>query len=483
MEFTNDLSGAENTAKIGNQDPMEGLMPKVTDNGSTESLTRFEVVAFQDKHLKALPVLFSEVTENLSYAVDKVAMLHNLLIMASGLLPNVYFTQKGKPYYLNLMGYHIAPPGSGKGMLGPARKLADKVQEQYKRENEQHLTAYKQALAEWKRQKQTERGPEPNKPALPVLVMPDDTTKAMLIQNLMASDGHGIFLGSEADTTSSANKGEHGSFSDLLRKAAEHETVSKGTKQDGNLEITTPRLTVALTSTPGQLPRLMQDGLDDGLLSRFIYLYWPIGINPLYLNQDLGTLPGYACAMERAKEAFYTAYYSLLRQKNGLLLEFTPAQKEACFEWGKSWHEDFIAMMPDIATGTTKRAGVNLYRIAGILEIVQRMSSGEQYTTGPITCSDAAFSLAMDLMDTYMGNANKVITFVSNLKGSKPAKELFTAQVIALLNHGKTQAEIARMLGVNRMKVNREVSRLSKQVGRPATDAPDGMEQQDNTNH
>ena len=98
------------------------------------------------------------------------------------------------------------------------------------------------------------------------MALPSNTTAAALQTALAENDGRGIMCETETDTLSGALGADFGNFSDVLRKAFHHEPVSLLRKTDRqHLDLERPALSIALTGTPGQLPRLMPTA-EDGLV-------------------------------------------------------------------------------------------------------------------------------------------------------------------------------------------------------------------------
>ena len=79
---------------------------------------------------------------------------------------------------------------------------------------------------------------------------------------------------SEADTLGVMMDKEWANFSDSLRKAFHHETISYLRKTNNeHIQIENPRLSILLSGTKSQLHKLIPD-VENGLLSRFIfYIY------------------------------------------------------------------------------------------------------------------------------------------------------------------------------------------------------------------
>ena len=105
------------------------------------------------------------------------------------------------------------------------------------------------------------------------LIIPANSSASSLISILHDNDGIGLLFETEGDTLSQTLKSEHGNYSDLLRKAFHHETISMSRRKDREyLEIDNPRVSVVLAGTPEQVRHLIPDA-ENGLLSRFIFYF------------------------------------------------------------------------------------------------------------------------------------------------------------------------------------------------------------------
>ena len=79
----------------------------------------------------------------------------------------------------------------------------------------------------------------------------------------------------EADTISQMTGTDYGNYSDFMRKAYHHEPVSMNRVSDKiHIDIESPRLSICITCTPGQLPSLFPT-FENGLGSRFQFYELP----------------------------------------------------------------------------------------------------------------------------------------------------------------------------------------------------------------
>lgn len=105
--------------------------------------------------------------------------------------------------------------------------------------------------------------------------MPGNSSSSAVYRALDANGGWGIMFETEADTVSNMLDSDYGHYSDLMRKAYHHETVSMNRVSDKiHIDIENPRLSVFITCTPGQIPGLFPS-FENGLGSRFQFYNLP----------------------------------------------------------------------------------------------------------------------------------------------------------------------------------------------------------------
>ncbi len=423
------------------------VAPPEPTNKDTSEPTIEGLHLFPKKVLDKLPEPYKSLIKAHRYETDQSALLLSLLVVGSGTLPGIYFYHGGKKYYPNMMAYHIGPAASGKGNASTARKVSDLIQAEYRIQEEKALAVYLNDLAIWKKAKKDARGLEPTKPTCPLLIYPDNTTKPKLIANLRASKGRGIILGQEADTSTQANKGEHGGFTDIWRQAAEHETITYGTKQDGNLEITNPQLAVLLTSTPGQVPGLIKS-VEDGMISRVAFLYWPNAVGNKVQDPD-GKLtieqPQFEDLVQRSGKMIAQAYWERSDEdSHEIEFCFTKAQGQRSLAMTERYCKDIMDRL-DRHSGSDKRAPIILKRIAMQLEVRRLLAEGLPLKS-KTECSDWAFDLAMEIMETLWLNTLEVLDLVNkiakNSKGKHTTKDQ-AERMSQMLSEGKTDAQIS----------------------------------------
>ena len=111
----------------------------------------------------------------------------------------------------------------------------------------------------------------PKEPPMKTFIMPANSSATAMCQILFENDGVGLMFETEGYTLASTFKSEHGNYSDALRKAFHHESISYNRRKDREfVELKTPRLSAVLSGTPRQVLSLIPDA-ENGLFSRFIF--------------------------------------------------------------------------------------------------------------------------------------------------------------------------------------------------------------------
>ena len=392
---------------------------------------------------------------------EKAVMLLGTLAVLSGCFPGVSGTYNKRRHWLNLFVFVIAPAASGKGTLGWARKLAQPWHKRLTDASKAARAEYDAALAAYKnagKAKANLTPPPDAPPAYKLLYLPGNTTAAALSTAMAENDGRGIMCETETDTLSGALGADFGNFSDVLRKAFHHEPVSLLRKTDRqHLDLERPALSIALTGTPGQLPRLMPTA-EDGLVSRFVfYIFEQIAV-----WQDVGPSAGPAL----------DPYVDALAGELSRMIEATPAPDEtgaypveimlAPADWQRlnaagAAGLDEAAQTGGAATSQAFRLGLIAWRIAGLLTVLRCFENG-QAPAGRLVADSADVGTALAMMDTARAHALAVLTTLPNpgaAAGKFAAKAEQETRVQELHAQGLSVREIAEQVGIHYSTVSR----------------------------
>jgi hypothetical protein len=190
-----------------------------------------------------------------------------------------------KEYSPHLLSLTIGAAGSGKGLNRYGNVLVDLISHRAVEMHKIALGKYKLAKAEFDRQirdcgknnKSTDHLAEPTKPVkYRFAISASDTTQAALVETLFHNPIGGYAFDTEVDTMVQGNaKKDFGGYSDVIRKAAHHEPLSRQRKGDDESYIVQyPRLAVMFSGTHDQLKKLIPSEYN-GLFSRFWFYIIP----------------------------------------------------------------------------------------------------------------------------------------------------------------------------------------------------------------
>lgn len=358
---------------------------------------------FNDEIFDVLPHLFSEGAKAFTDHRERDVFLTGALAIISGCLPNVSGVYANETVYPNLFAFIIAPAASGKGALKFAKKLADKQQEHLLEINKAARSAYDAELADFKAQQRDRKKGEPvpsekpEKPPFKVAFIPANSSYAKILQHIQQNEGSGIICETEADSMGNVMKQEWGGYSDMLRKGFHHETISLSRKtNDEYISIQEPKLSVALSGTPGQVSNLIASA-EDGLFSRFLFYafkveqVWrdvsPFG-NPLNLNNHFQKL---------SEEVFSMIQFF---EQSPTTICLLPDHWHTINTIGQKWLNEVTLFTSEEAGSVAKRLGVILYRLAMIFTACRKFENGE--TTAEMVCTDADFEIAVNIANTFL---------------------------------------------------------------------------------
>ncbi|GAB6008290.1 DUF3987 domain-containing protein [Dysgonomonas reticulitermitis] len=404
IEFVKNIAIGCNYAGIALSDAIKFITDKykIEDNASVFEIVQIVYKQYEEEHgtkalmynLKVrnhfdnedwlrLPYIPDEVFDNLPPILQKAAsafsdkrerdtFLTGAIVVLSGLLSHVHGTYLGRTIYPNLYCFIVAPAGSGKGSLLYAKELGMPFHD-YRREQ---LGSNN------------------------LLFIPTNISTASLYQQLELSQGVGILFESEADTMAGSFKQEWGGYSDILRKAFHHESISlkrkdKEKETSSYIEVKSPRLSVALSGTTSQVRGIIPNS-EDGLFSRFIIYtfrsepYWNMEADMNNFSYD---------------DFFQEISIKLSDIINNLsiaeLFSLTDEQKQIFHSRFRNWQNEFILFFEEESISIIRRLAVITFRIAMILTFIREGHIGRIEQGRILYCNDMDFNLAFLLAETY----------------------------------------------------------------------------------
>jgi hypothetical protein len=214
-----------------------------------------------------------------------------------------------------------------------------------------------------------------------------------------------IICESEADTISASLKQDWGNFSDLLRKAFHHESVSYIRKTNKeHKEANTPRLSMALTGTPSQVTGLINSH-ENGLFSRFAFYCYEQ--KPCWKDVSPG-----------GSGVNYTDFFKVKAESIARAVDFLnqyPTEFNLAQGQWKQFNTQFrsrlfgtCSLLGAEVSSTVYRLGLTTFRTAMILSTIRKVEMGNRSLN--IECTDIDFETAMMLSETYLDHAMLMFT-------------------------------------------------------------------------
>jgi len=369
---------------------------------------------FPDEIFTNMPSLIQRCIAPFTDKRERDVVFTSLITVLSGILPNVTGTYSQEVINTNLFSFIIAPSAAGKGVMKFAQTLAQSVDEYLIQKSNQAFLEYQEELRRFEdNNDEDSNNRPPDKPLLKSLLIPGNTSYAKFMTHLKQNGGYGLTFETEADALGYALSKDWGSFSDLLRKAFHHETISASRMYDNSdIRISAPKLSICLSGTPNQVLQLIPSS-EDGLFSRFIYYLFNTPIHWKDVSPD-----GYSQNL--------TSYFSLIsdetkdiyvhNENNPLQVVLTPNQ------WNKL-NNHFKKMISNTAlfnnpdsTSIVKRLGLTTFRICMIFTAIRWFE--EENTQSTRECLDTDLNIILSIVDVLLHHS---LLLFNNLQSNNKA--------------------------------------------------------------
>ncbi|MCU4158381.1 DUF3987 domain-containing protein [Carboxylicivirga sp. A043] len=363
-----------------------------------------------------LPPLLSDCVNMFDDQIEKDVVLIGALGVLSGCLPNIEGVYFGKNYTPHLYCFITAMAGSGKGNLDWAKLLGSRIHEAQLNQHKTDIEQYEYAIQKYDTLNKHEKLNE-SKPAKPSQLMhfiPGNSSSAAIIQALTNNNDRGIIFETEADTVSNIMSQEWGDFSDVLRKAFHHETVSLYRKtEDAYIEMKRPMLSMILSGTPKQVSRMIADS-ENGLFSRFLFYGFEHEgdfKNPFEMPSQIN----YKSFFEDKGNLVYELYKTLIIRQTPVQFQLTKRQGLIFTQYLNTLLNDSRTELSSEFEASIKRLGIIAFRIAMILSALRYISKSS--IPHVLTCNDNDFNNALSIIST--GSVHAADVFVHLLKGGE----------------------------------------------------------------
>lgn len=339
-----------------------------------------------------LPALLRDFCNQAHDERERDILLLGALATISGCLGEAHGFYDGKRVFANLFLFISAPPSCGKGMLRNAKDLALPIHQKIRGDDE----------------------PDEKKPKM--LFLPGNSSSSALIAAFARNNQQGIVFETEADTLNSALGQDWGDFSYVLRNTFHHEHVAllRKTKSE-YLDLHSPRLSVVLSGTPGQLTRLFQSS-ENGLFSRFCFYCYDQKPEWRQISFEADESGTSIVASAALSTRINTIYWKLSEQ--GIQFRCSNSQKQ---QFNILFHRLLQRYSKDLGpniVASVKRMGLISFRVSMILSLLRLDDLPEGNN---IECDDKSFECAMSIVETLLEHAAvslKILT--SQPQHSKP---------------------------------------------------------------
>lgn len=326
--------------------------------------------------LDNLPALLKDCLSVAKTTSSRDMLLMSMLTSTSSVMNNVSFryAHYGKRYYPNLLTFIMAGAASGKGVAQLALQLVQPIHDE-----------------------------QP-------LLIPGDSTYPAFFDRLLDQQGVGLLFETEGSVITDVWRSSCTSYNTALRKAAEHETLSKSRVQTGTEEILSPKMSALLTGTYGQFLALVPN-VENGFFSR---------LNLLVVRDQMpfdGTvfMPSDAALQTERVFGYWAHQLQLWHAAQNHPVEFRLTERQA-LQIGVVMEGEYGEYLRQLGEGfhaSIVRNGITLMRIACILSVLRLIGSDTtMYPAEPavLTCTDQDFDTAMLIATKLLLNAADAYT-------------------------------------------------------------------------
>ena len=326
-------------------------MNEIQNLNSSEEQANLHIVENMD--VNNLPELMKSVLSLAHTPAEKDMLFMSALTACSSVLPNLYFKYGigAKRYYPNLQLFIVGSAACGKGIANLALELVKPIHK-----------------------------------ALP-LIIPGDATYPAFYQTLAKQKGRGYIHESEGSVITDIWRSSTANYNTALRKAAEHETISRARCREASV-IENPQLSMVLTGTFSQYHALVPS-IENGYFSRLLTLI--VDEHQAFNSQYVEPSENSGDVIKAAAEQLYHLYEKLLFSKPREF-RLTPDQRTRLGHHLETAYPTLIRMLGEDFHSVVLRMAVHIERIAMILTVLRSCSprySAEQELSSITSESDS----------------------------------------------------------------------------------------------
>ena len=330
-------------------------MNEIQNLNSSEEQENLRIVENMD--VNNLPELMQNVLSLANTPAEKDMLLMSALVACGSVMPNLYckYGIAAKRYYPNLQLFIVGSAACGKGIANLALELVKPIHEKTP------------------------------------LIIPGDATYPAFFQTLARQNGRGYIHESEGSVITDIWRSSTANYNTALRKAAEHETISRARCREASV-IENPQVSMVLTGTFSQYHALVPS-IENGYFSRLLTLivdeHQAFNCRYVQPSETSGE------TIQTAAEQLYHLYEKLLFTK-AREFKLTPDQRTRLGKHLETAYPTLIRMLGEDFHSVVLRMAVHIERIAMILSTLRLSEtpslqgrSGEAFY-----CSDIDYATA-----------------------------------------------------------------------------------------
>jgi hypothetical protein len=304
-----------------------------------------------------LPELMKNVLSLAHTPAEKDMLLMSALTACSSVMPNLYvkYGIGAKRYFPNIQLFIVGSAACGKGIANLALELVKPIHEK-----------------------------------MP-LIIPGDATYPAFYQTLARQHGRGYIHESEGSVITDIWRSSTANYNTALRKAAEHEPVSRARCREASV-IENPQLSMVLTGTFSQYHALVPS-IENGYFSRLITLI--VDEHQAFNSRYVQPSDTSDTVIKAAAEQLYHLYESLLFT-HPREFKLTAEQKDRLGQHLETAYPTLIRMLGEDFHSVVLRMAVHIERIAMILSALRGISSltAQRESAESLFCSDLDYQTA-----------------------------------------------------------------------------------------
>ena len=315
-----------------------------------------------------LPELMKSVLSLAHTPAEKDMLLMSALTACGSAMPNLYvkYGVAAKRYYPNLQLFIVGSAACGKGIANLALELVKPIHEK-----------------------------------MP-LIIPGDATYPAFYQTLAKQHGRGYIHESEGSVITDIWRSSTANYNTALRKAAEHETISRSRCREASV-IENPQISMVLTGTFSQYHALVPS-IENGYFSRLLTLI--VDEHQAFNSRYVQSSDTSDETIKAAAEQLYHLYESLLFTHPREFM-LTAEQKDRLGNHLQTAYPTLIRMLGEDFHSVVLRMAVHIERIAMILSALRSpsisselhsdtpsLSASQRESAESLLCSDLDYATA-----------------------------------------------------------------------------------------